>query len=203
MHDLTNNQTGNLIYLIGLICLIGGGILRSRRMKLSLVFKQLLCWLVIILTIVLLYSYRYEFSSIKDRIQSELMPSKVVRISDHQISINVSEGGHFFIDLKINDETVHFMVDTGASDIVLNQSDAKRVGIAMNNLNYSKMYETANGQVFGASVKLEKIELGGIIFHDIYASVNNADLETSLLGMSFLKHFKKYEFYQDKLILTY
>ena len=55
----------------------------------------------------------------------------------------------------------------------------------------------------GAIVNLAKIEVAGVIFKGIPATINNSDLNISLLGMSFLNRFKKYEFYQDKLILTY
>jgi predicted aspartyl protease len=41
-----------------------------------------------------------------------------------------------------------------------------------------------------------------MVFYDVPASVNSAEMGTSLLGMSFLRRFKKYEFYRDKLILS-
>ncbi len=116
--------------------------------------------------------------------------------------IEIAQDGHFYIDVKINNEPVRFMIDTGASDIVLNMDEAKKVGIKLDELNYNKRYQTANGAAFGASVVLNEIEVGGVKFHDVGASINEADMGISLLGMSFLRKFRKYEFYQDRLILT-
>ena len=94
------------------------------------------------------------------------------------------------------------MIDTGASDLVLSLKDAKKVGIDVRKLNFNKRYQTANGVTYGASVSLDQVEFGGVKFGNIPASVNNSQMGTSLLGMSFLRNFKKYEFYRDKLILT-
>ena len=44
--------------------------------------------------------------------------------------------------------------------------------------------------------------VSGVKFKDVNVSVNSANMGVSLLGMSFLKRFSKYEVYQDKLILT-
>ena len=199
---LTSDQIGNLIYLMAILAILCSGILFKRRIKASVVLKQLFWWLLIIVIIVFLYSFRYDFNNITNRLKSELFPSNAI-ILNGQIIINSSQDGHFYINLKVNDKSTRFMVDTGASDMVLTQDVAQIVGINLDNLSYNKIYQTANGKVFAASVKLDKIEINGILFYDVYASVNNANLETSLLGMSFLKNFKKYEFYQDKLILTY
>ncbi len=203
MLNLSSDDIGNLIYLIALLAFIASGFLFKSKIKTSKILKDLFLWFLIILFIVVLYSFRHDFSNIKNRLKSELFPSHGVRISDNQISINISQNGHFYLHLKVNNKNIKFMIDTGASDIVLSQIDAKKAGINLNNLSYNKIYQTANGKTFGASVTLDNVELNGVIFYDIPASVNNSNMGTSLLGMRFLRNFKKYEFYQDKLILTY
>jgi aspartyl protease family protein len=94
------------------------------------------------------------------------------------------------------------MIDTGSSDIVINLEAAQKLGIDPKKLTFNKPYQTANGTSWGASVTLEEFQIGNVKFRNIPASVNNADMGTSLLGMSFLRQFRKYEFYRDKLILT-
>ena len=116
--------------------------------------------------------------------------------------INLSQDGHFYLNVKINNVPVRFMIDTGASDIVLNLDEAKRVGIDVKKLRFDKTYQTANGKSFGAMVVLDEITVADVIFRKVSASVNSAEMGTSLLGMRFLRQFKKYEFYQDKLVLT-
>ncbi len=171
---------------------------RSRLLK---VILQLSCWIGIILFIVLLYSFRYEFINAKNRIKAELFPSSAIMQND-QIIINISQDNHYYIDLTINNEKIKFLVDTGASDLVLSKFDAKRIGIDFDRLNFNKIYQTANGQTKGASIILDNIEISGLLFKNIPASVNLSPMQHSLLGMRFLNNFRKYEFYQDRLILT-
>ena len=94
------------------------------------------------------------------------------------------------------------MVDTGASDMVINQNDARRIGIDLSRLKFNRAYQTANGTSYGAGVRLKEVKFGDLVFQDIPASVNSADMGISLLGMSFLRNFSKYEFTRDQLILT-
>src|SRR5438128_1340017 len=39
--------------------------------------------------------------------------------------------GHFYADAQINGTTIHFLVDTGASVVVLSREDAQRAGLQL------------------------------------------------------------------------
>ena len=203
MFDLTSQDTGHFIYLILLLVMLSSGILFNSKIRKIEILKQLFLWSIITLILIIIYSFRFEFQNIVNRLKGELFPSSAINLGENKISINISSNQHFYVDLKINGQNVHFMIDTGASDIVLSEKDAKKVGIDLAKLSYDKIYETANGNTFGASSRVKTIELQGLVIYNAAVSVNNSDLETSLLGMSFLRNFKKYEFYQDKLVLTY
>jgi len=87
---------------------------------------------------------------------------------------------------KINGKTVHFLVDTGATNIAMNESDAKRLGI-----NYRKgtrgYAQTASGVVNTWSVLLDSVEIGPIKVNYVEAAViQGTSSKTILLGMSFL-----------------
>ncbi|PIR34787.1 MAG: TIGR02281 family clan AA aspartic protease, partial [Alphaproteobacteria bacterium CG11_big_fil_rev_8_21_14_0_20_44_7] len=101
--------------------------------------------------------------------------------------------GHYHIDTEINGVTIKFMVDTGASDVVLTKNDAKKLGINLHNLDYTKMYNTANGITYGAPIVINKIKIDNFVIYNIKASVNNSEMEQSLLGMSFLDKLGGYE----------
>ena len=203
-YNLNSDELVNLVYLILLLGFLVSGFLVRNNLKISDLAKQALLWILITLTIIVIYSFRYDFYNLKNRIIAELFPDRVVAIDDNHLSINISNDGHFYIYLKINRQPVRFMVDTGASDLVLSLSDARRLGINIKNLSFDRRYETANGTIFGASTYVQEIEVtSNLKFYDVPVSVNSANMDVSLLGMRFLKQFKKYEFYQDKLILTY
>jgi aspartyl protease family protein len=201
--NISSEDLPNVIYLSLLLVFLASSIIFKSHLKASQLLKQAFGWSIIILIILIGYSFRHDFNSLKNRVSGELFPSKIVKISDQQIAISMSNDGHFYIDLLLNNESVHFMVDTGASDIALNLADAKRVGIDVNHLSAFKKYQTANGAVMSGLAQVDEIEVAGIKFRNVTVSVNNTNMGVSLLGMSFLSQFKKYEFAGDKLILTY
>ncbi len=201
--NISSSQLPNLIYLSLLLILLVNSVVFKSHLRASDLLKQIVGWSIIVLIILIAYSFRYDFYSIKNRVSAELFPSKIMRVGERQIAISIANNGHFYADIKVNQKPIRFMIDTGASDIVLNLSDAKRVGIDVNNLSSFKQYQTANGSIISGLAQIDEIELAGAIFNNVTVSVNGSDMGTSLLGMSFLKRFKKYEFYQDRLVLTY
>ena len=93
------------------------------------------------------------------------------------------------------------MVDTGASSIALGPADARRVGLVPDDLAYIGTAMTANGQVRTAPVTLDEIAIGDIVDRNVRAWVIGADLDGSLLGMSYLRTFARVSFEGDLLIL--
>jgi aspartyl protease family protein len=184
-----------------LVVLIGSLVFR-RSISASQALKYALAWIGVGFILVALYAYRFEFADFKNRILGEINPTKARLNESGQLVIDIAVDGHFYLDVKINDKPIRFMIDTGASAITIDIEQAKRLGINTANLKFNRRFETANGTVYGADVKLEKFTVGDVEFKDLHASVNGANLGTPLLGMSFLRKFKKYEFYQDKLVLT-
>lgn len=189
-----------IYYVILLIFLLWGFVVGS-RFKFVQSLKYIGLWLGIALVFVILYSYRYEFSSLKNRVLGEISPMSARQDGRGRIVINLSRDGHFYVNTKVNGRSIRFLVDTGASDVALSLQDAKIAGVDVRSLNFNRPYSTANGVIMGASTRLSEISLGGIKFYDVEASVNGAKLGVSLLGMSFLKRFSRYEVYRGKLIL--
>lgn len=201
--DLNDSEWQNFLYLLLVLLSLFGSLSLRRGIGFKKVIKYFAIWSAFALFVMSLYSYRYEFSDFKNRLLGELNPSAArIDNSSGQIVIHLSRDGHFYINLEVNEVSMRFMIDTGASDVVLNLDEAKRIGIDTKKLVFNKPYQTANGTSWGAYVKLKRVKIGNLEFSDVSASVNGSQMGTSLLGMSFLRQFKKYEFYQDKLILS-
>lgn len=199
---MTENNWQEAVYLIILIVMMLSAVFSKQELNWRKIFKYLLIWGGIGCVVIALYAYRFEFSDFKNRFVSEINPTSPQINAQKQIILNIAEDGHFYTRLKINNVEVLFMVDTGASDMMLNIADAKKIGIDINRLVFNKPYQTANGRSFGAIVNLKEVDVAGIKFNNVRASVNDADMGVNLLGMSFLRRFSKYEFFQDRLILT-
>jgi aspartyl protease family protein len=202
-NDLNNSDWQNFIYLFLLLVFFAASIFSRRDLPFAKILKYLAIWSGIALVAIIFYSYRYEFSDFKNRVLGEINPSLVRVEKSGELVISLSQDGHFYMDVRVNGKPMRFMIDTGASDIVIGVSDAKKLGINVENLVFNKLYQTANGTSRGASVLLKEIIVGNQKFANVWASVNSAEMGTPLLGMSFLRQFSKYEFYRDKLILTF
>ena len=102
----------------------------------------------------------------------------------------------------MNDAPIRFVVDTGATGVVLSQSDAERAGFDLDDLNYYDRARTANGEVRTAPVVLDQVSLGGIEDNALPAFVNEGDLFGSLLGMSYLQRWSRIEIGDGKMTLV-
>ncbi|MCP4021221.1 MAG: TIGR02281 family clan AA aspartic protease, partial [Desulfobacteraceae bacterium] len=178
---------GHIAYIIALLLFISSALAYG---KFSQNIKHLSIWAGILLILVIGYSYRYELTAIKNKVLAELVPAKGFQNSLESISFPVSSDGHFYIRASVNKIPITFLVDTGASDIMLSPSDAKKLGYNINELNFNRFYETANGMVRGSSIQLSQFEIGHIYLSKTGASVNEAEMSNSLLGMTFFKKMK-------------
>jgi aspartyl protease family protein len=123
--------------------------------------------------------------------------------TDLEYVIESGAGGHFLIEAVVNGAPVDFLVDTGASDIVLTLEDAERLGLQPETLRFTQRFATANGEVRGAPVVLRELRIGQFSLFDVPASVNEAPLRVSLLGMSFLAQLNGYRVEDGRLILRW
>jgi len=123
------------------------------------------------------------------------------QIAAQSIQVPRRGDGHFYLTLKMNDVNVSFVVDTGASDVVLSRSDARRIGLNVNDLVFSGRATTANGTVTTAFARVGDVRLGDIRDKNLRVSVNGGKMNGSLLGMSYLRRFDSIEIKGDKLLL--
>lgn len=119
-----------------------------------------------------------------------------------KIEIRVQRDGHYYLDMLINNKPIKFVIDTGATDIVLSTQDAARIGIMTENLSYLGQAFTANGVVETASITLDTIQIGEVIDRDVRAVVSGGELFGSLLGMGYLQRWGKIEISQGFMTLT-
>lgn len=109
------------------------------------------------------------------------------------LSIPVSNDGHFYVDAMVGSTIVQFLVDTGASTVALTPADAERLGIVLNEADYYARYNTANGQVRVAPIRIESMRVEGNWVYDVDAVVVDAPTSISLLGMSYLRRLANFE----------
>src|SRR5436305_10698628 len=126
----------------------------------------------------------------------------VLRPSANTLVYHAGSDGHFVVPGTANGAPVRFLVDTGATLVVLTPSDARAAGIEPGTLVFDKAMRTANGTVPAATMVLREVRVGGISIGDVRAAVTGKASQ-SVLGMSFLSRLKGFEMRQDRLTLSW
>jgi aspartyl protease family protein len=136
-----------------------------------------------------------------DDIRQDHNPRQLL-VSSGVVEVPQAPDGHFYLTLEVNDTPIQFVVDTGATDIVLSKEDAADVGLNPEDLNFFGRANTANGEVSVAPTTLREVTLGDIRDVDVRASVNGGEMKGSLLGMRYLNRFSSIEIGNGTLRLT-
>ncbi len=102
-----------------------------------------------------------------------------------------SNRGMYITTGLINGFPVNFLVDTGASSVAMNTTDAKRLGIHYRYSGKRGAARTASGMVNTWRIKLKTVKVGDIELSNVEGAViEGQGPSTILLGMSFLKRVK-------------
>ena len=95
--------------------------------------------------------------------------------------------GHYLTEATINGRRTRAVVDTGATGVSLNRSEAERLGIAWQSGRQVTM-QTAAGNRPGYVVTLDSVQVGSIVLRQVDAVISSQPdaPAITLLGMSFL-----------------
>lgn len=191
---LTGEQFGSLVYLVLLGVAIGGWLLVSNRRNLGKIVQYAAIWGFIFLGAVVAIGLFTD-------IRNDLLPRQSVMMDGQRIEVPRSPDGHYYLTIKVNGAPVRFVVDTGATEMVLTRRDAERAGIDPDDLIYSGRAFTANGMVETAPVRIDALTLGGVTETGVRAVVNRGEMGDSLLGMTYLQQFDRIEIADGRLVL--
>lgn len=191
---MEGSDIARFAYLALLGAVVAGYFLAQNRRNLGKVAQQAMIWVLIFVGVIAGYGLWSD-------IQRDLAPRQSV-LSTGQVEVPRMFDGHFYLTARLNGEPVEFVVDTGATDVVLTKADARRVGIDLDALTYTGSAMTANGMVRTARAKVDRISLGEIEDRNLEVWINEGEMDRSLLGMAYLRRFSRIEIADDTLILT-
>jgi aspartyl protease family protein len=110
--------------------------------------------------------------------------------TEARITLVAGPGGHFMAEGSINNRSVSFMVDTGATTVAMSQADADRIGLKFRDKPPSGMVSTANGTVPAHKVMLNAVRVGNVQVFNVEATIIPQNMPYILLGNSFLTRFQ-------------
>lgn len=189
------DSQARLFYLAILGMVIASGVFYNYRDRFGAAVQHAAIWALIFIGATIAYGF-------KDHFTAQLYPDAAQSRDGNMIALRRADDGHFYARVRVNGTDIRFMVDTGATHMVLSKPDAERVGFALDNLNFVLPSNTANGKVYGAGVVLDQVELGNFVDTDVRAVVNGGQMDNSLLGMSYLDRFKSLNVEGNTMLLS-
>ena len=108
--------------------------------------------------------------------------------------------GQFHLTAGVNGGEVEFLVDTGADMVALTEEEAQKLGLGLSPGDFVPMMQTASGVGNGATVRLNELDVGGMVLRDVDAVVVQG-LTTNLLGQAVLRQLGGVELKGDKMVI--
>jgi aspartyl protease family protein len=173
-------ETGRLIYLIVLMAMVAGWFFMQSRQGWNKTLQQVAVWAMIFTGVAAGYGLWEDINRQGD------IPRQAYEASSGSVTLPRARDGHYYLTATINGTPLRFVVDTGATDMVLTRADAEAAGLSPDN----------------AYVRLDEVELGGVRDTDVPAVVNEGEMRQSLLGMGYLQRWGRIEITNGELILT-
>lgn len=200
LDQLSSDEAARIVYLALLSMILAAYALVATRGRILTLVRHALLWALLFTGVAAAYSLW------------ETMGPRMIGIQQadaRALEVRRGPDGHFHLTLAIAASAgavpmpVRFILDTGATDMVLTREDAARLGLRPSDLAFTGTARTANGTTSTAAVRLDRVVLGEATRRNVRALVNGGDLHVSLLGMTFLSRFSRIEIAGDRLRIEY
>lgn len=192
---MTGDDTARLLYLVLLGAAVVAWFFAQNRTSLGKTMQYMVVWGLIFVGAIAAVGLWGD-------IRNTVSPAAYTTLGEDQIELRRAMDGHYYVTAQVNGAPVDFVVDTGATLIVLTRADAESAGLNTDDLAFIGRAGTANGMVSTAPVRLDSLKIGPLEDRGIAASVNGGELDQSLLGMSYLERFSSVQISDGRMILT-
>ena len=196
------NDTDKVMQIVFLLALLAF-LMLGMGGSVGKMIKHLSIWAALLLLLILAYSFRSDFGNAYTRVRGELFPSHPQVVGDGVVTLRRDIDGHFSTRALVNGVPGTFLIDTGASSVVLPYRTAERLGYNPADLAFTITVGTANGNAVAAPILINEMEIEGIIMRRVKAMVvEEGKLSQPLLGMSFLNRLTEFNISGNTLTLT-
>lgn len=200
LETLSSDELARLVYLVLLGAVLSSYALVATRGRIGTLVRHSILWALLFTGVAAAWG-----------IWETMTPRMIsMQSADHRaLEVRRGRDGHFHLTLPIrglqgaDPVPVHFILDTGATDMVLRREDAARLGFDLDTLPFLGTARTANGITRTAQVRLAEVQMGQTTQHNVRALVNDGELHVSLLGMTYLSRFSRLEIAGDRLRIEY
>ena len=184
----------------GVVCiLLLVSSLAARRLPLGYVAKAGLAWIAIFATLFAIFSFRFEFIGIWERVKADISGTAGQNISSEAIELRRQDDGHYWLMVDINGKPLRFMLDSGATMTAINATTASEVGVEADG--YPIILSTANGRITAKRGVVRSLSVGphSIENHQVVVSERFGDV--NVLGMNFLNSMQSWRVEANMMVL--
>lgn len=175
--------------------------LAARRLPIGQVAKMILAWVAIFAAFFVVFSFRFEFQSIWQRVKADFSGTAGQNISGEEITLRRQDDGHYWVQVEVNGNPVRFMIDSGATTTAVNADTAAATNVDVDSSGYPIILETANGRVAAKRGSIKSLQFGPHEISDHHVVVSENFGETNVLGMNFLDSLQSWKVQGNEMIL--
>ena len=117
-----------IVQTLGFLLLASSSLLFVREFNLKRTARNILLWLAVGGVLLVGFSFQNELGDLMLRLRGALVPGYAVQTGARELTISEGEDGHYHVYATVNGVKIPFLIDTGATDIVLDPAAAKRLG---------------------------------------------------------------------------
>lgn len=184
----------------GVVCvLLLVSSLAARRLPLGYVAKAGLAWIAIFATLFAIFSFRFEFIGIWERVKADISGTAGQNISGEAIELRRQDDGHYWLMVNINGKPVRFMVDSGATMTAINATTAREAGVEADG--YPIILGTANGRIAAKRGVVRLLSVGPHSIENHQVVVSERFGEVNVLGMNFLNSMQSWRVEANMMVL--
>ncbi len=200
--ELTRSEWVDLVFYGALALYVASALPRLFRGSLWTAFAALLFWVAAFGAAVTAYAYRDTLGQVSERVLAVLFPGTTMQTAPNEVTVFRRPDGQFVVNATVGAVRIPFVLDTGASTVVLRAEDAMKLKIPLNRLRFDVEVATANGRTMTAETELPMLSVGDLTQTAVKVLVaRQGALHENLLGMSFLNELASFTIAKDKLIL--
>lgn len=177
-------QAADFLYLILVLVLVVSA-LSARRLPVGHTLKMFAAWALIFVAVIVAFMLKDDFVALGKRVVGEASGGTQIVQTGKELRIRQAPDGHFWVNAKLNGETVRFLIDSGATTTSISAETARRAGIERDS-GFRTVVQTANGMVAVDRGRVERLELGTIDRRDLAVHISEAFGDMNVLGMNFL-----------------
>ena len=184
---MTNDLQLGSLYILMAVMIVAGTLI-SRRGRFATTLTVAIGWLAIFGAGFVLFTFRDDLGYVAQRLNAEATGAPVQQAGTIRVPMAID--GHFWVEGRINDVPVNFLIDSGATMTTVGRDTAMLAGVPVSDRR-NQLVRTGNGVIRVAVGRARTLSVGELERRDILMHVADHE-DLNVLGMNFLSSLDRW-----------